>query len=234
MTRCCRRNLRSTSFTVDMMRPVCAAMSRAASGPASSTTSTLLGAVPIATWESAEAALKGTARACVLAWDSYRGGCSEPSTGGSPACSWAATSAALPSMSPDAAARSSAVSVLAATASRSVAASWLRRIPLIQSRSPMRSNRAGLPKREQRQQTRADSRGYQDAPETHQLPHVAPGEHPETPRIRLFLRPGSLSYDLLRSPNVLWEQGVAGSNPAVPTIADADGGTLRGRDKLLG
>ena len=37
-----------------------------------------------------------------------------------------------------------------------------------------------------------------------------------TPRIGLFLPSTPLSYDLLRPRNVLWEQGVASSNLAVP------------------
>lgn len=58
---------------------------------------------------------------------------------------------------------------------------------------------------------------FRDAPRTHQLSHMAAGEHLGAPRLGLSLRPAKLSYDYLRPPNVLWEQGVAGSNPAVPT-----------------
>jgi hypothetical protein len=64
--------------------------------------------------------------------------------------------------------------------------------------------------------TGGGARGFQDAPGTHQLSKMAPGEHLEAPRIGLFLPSTPLSYDLLRPPNVLWEQGVVSSNLTVP------------------
>ena len=65
------------------------------------------------------------------------------------------------------------------------------------------------------------ARRFQDAPGTHQLSYVAQAEHPETRRTGSFLPSTPLSYDLLRLPNVLWEQGVASSNLAVPTSIQA-------------
>jgi hypothetical protein len=63
----------------------------------------------------------------------------------------------------------------------------------------------------------------QDAPGTHQLSHMAAGEHLGVPRIGLCLRPATLSYDHLRHQNHLWEQGVASSNLAVPIDSRAPG-----------
>jgi hypothetical protein len=62
-----------------------------------------------------------------------------------------------------------------------------------------------------------DPLGFQDAPQTHQLSYMASSEHPGASRIGLFLASTPLSYDLLRLPNVLWEQGVCSSNLRVPT-----------------
>jgi hypothetical protein len=53
--------------------------------------------------------------------------------------------------------------------------------------------------------------------------HMALGEHPGTAASGLLLRSDSLSNDLLPPPSVLWEQGVASSNLAVPTSWEPPG-----------